>query len=96
MIIMGTKGETHSRATAFGSTAIYVMEKVRNCPVLAIPPQTLYTKVSEIVFPTSFQTHYKKQELKTLIDFAQIAQADIRILHVTESETLSEEQQMEN
>lgn len=93
LIVMGTKGDTDALNATFGSNTVTVMEKVRDCPVLAIPPQTLYTKVSEIVFPTSFQTHYKKQELKTLIDFAQIAQADIRILHVTESETLSEEQQ---
>ena len=37
MVIMGTKGKTASRKKIFGSVAINVMEKVRNCPVIVVP-----------------------------------------------------------
>jgi nucleotide-binding universal stress UspA family protein len=64
MIVMGTKGETNSKGTIFGSTATYVMEKVRNCPVIVVPEKAKNTLPKEIVFPTSYKTHYKKRELK--------------------------------
>ncbi|WP_317164184.1 universal stress protein [Psychroflexus aurantiacus] len=70
MIVMGTKGETYSRATTFGSTAIYVMEKVRNCPVIVVPLHAKSDIPKEIVFPTSYKTHYKKRELSYLTDIA--------------------------
>ncbi|MEZ4875326.1 MAG: universal stress protein [Flavobacteriaceae bacterium] len=92
LIVMGTKGDTDSLNVTFGSNTMMVMEKIRNCPVLAIPKDTLYTKVSEIVFPTSFKTHFKKRELDYLIDLAQITEAPIRILHIMKEEELDKEQ----
>ncbi|EDP70419.1 universal stress protein [Flavobacteriales bacterium ALC-1] len=92
MVIMGTKGETYSRATAFGSTATYVMEKVRNCPVIAVPLDAKITLPKEIVFPTSFKTHYKKRELNYLIDISKKCDATIIVLHISEENKLSKEQ----
>ncbi|WP_439152305.1 universal stress protein [Winogradskyella sp.] len=92
MIIMGTKGETYSRATAFGSTAIYVMEKVRNCPVIVVPNKAELKLPKEIVFPTGFKTYYKRRELIYLTEIAKKSDATIVVLYVEESETLSESQ----
>jgi len=92
MIVMGTKGETHSKGTAFGSTAIYVMEKVRNCPVIVVPQNAALTMPKEIVFPTSFRTHFKRRELIYLIDIAKKCNATIVILHVAEAKELDENQ----
>jgi nucleotide-binding universal stress UspA family protein len=92
MIVMGTKGETYSRATAFGSTAIYVMEKVRNCPVIVVPLNAKSVMPMEIVFPTSYKTHYKRRELKYLIDIAKKSEATIIVLHISENAELSKEQ----
>ena len=94
MIVMGTKGETHSRATAFGSTAIYVMEKVRNCPVLVVPESAKIEMPKEIVFPTDYKIHYKSRELIYLTDIAKNSDATIIILHVEEDEL--DKQQKEN
>lgn len=92
IIVMGTKGETYSRATAFGSTATYVMEKVRNCPVIVVPlnPKTVMPK--EIVFPTSYKTHYKRRELKYLTEIAKKSDATVIVLHISEEEELSKSQ----
>jgi nucleotide-binding universal stress UspA family protein len=96
MIVMGTKGETHSRTTAFGSTAIYVMEKVRNCPVIVVPQNTNKALPKEIVFPTSFKTHYKKRELNYLTDIAKKNDATIIVLHVSAEEHELDKAQKEN
>jgi nucleotide-binding universal stress UspA family protein len=92
MIVMGTKGETHSRATAFGSTAIYVMEKVRNCPVIVVPQKAKIELPKEIVFPTNYKMHYKRRELSYLIDIAKNSDGTIIILHVCEENELDKTQ----
>lgn len=93
MVVMGTKGETGSRNVAFGSTSTYVMEKVRNCPVIVVPESARIELPKEIVFPTSFKTHYKRRELNHLIDIAKKCDATIAILHVSEKSPLTKEQE---
>jgi nucleotide-binding universal stress UspA family protein len=90
LVVMGTKGDTDADNVAFGSNTVMVMEKQRSCPVLAIPPGTIYQDPSEIVFPTSFKTHFKKRELRFLTDIAKITNAPIRVLHVGDLSELSE------
>lgn len=92
MVIMATKGETDDGSIALGSNAIQIMEKIRNCPVLVVPKEAIQTMPKEIVFPTSYKTHYKKRELDYLIDIAKISNAAIRVLHVSEKEVLDENQ----
>jgi len=92
MVVMGTKGETHSRATAFGSTAMYAMEKVRNCPVIVVPQNSKIKLPKEIVFPTSFKTHYKRRELNYLKGIAKKCDATIIILHIREENELDKNQ----
>jgi len=92
MIIMGTKGETDHLDSTFGSTATYVMEKVRNCPVIVVPRKAKQTLPKEIVFPTSFKTHYKKRELNHLIDILKKCDAKLIVLHIETEDELSDEQ----
>jgi nucleotide-binding universal stress UspA family protein len=92
LIVMGTKGDTDALNKTFGSHTVMVMEKVRSCPVLAIPPTALYTVVEEIVFPTSFKSHYKKMEMDYLVYLAKITNAAVRIVHIIKEESLTEEQ----
>jgi nucleotide-binding universal stress UspA family protein len=93
LIVLGTKGNTDASNVAYGSNAVKVMEKIRNCPVLAVPPNVLFTEPNEIVFPTSFRTHFKRKELDHLIYIAQITNAPVRVLHVQKEEALDEIQQ---
>ena len=92
MIVMGTKGETKATNVVFGSNAIDVMEKVRNCPVLVIPECCDFISPKEIVFPTSYKTHFKQRELINLIELAKKYDAAIRILHVSQEEELDKNQ----
>lgn len=93
LIIMGTRGETDDKNVIFGSNAVNVMEKIRNCPVLAIPGNVIYKDPNEIVFPTSFKTHYKEKELATLIEISRLTNAPIRILHVQKGKDLNKDEQ---
>ncbi|GAA4884439.1 universal stress protein [Flaviramulus aquimarinus] len=92
MIIMGTKGKTNYRKTVYGSTAINVMEKVRNCPVIVVPKMAKHHLPKEIVFPTGFKTPFKKRELNHLIELAKKCEASIRVLHISLKNKLSDVQ----
>lgn len=92
LIVMGSKGIHDKSDNVFGSTTIAVMEKVRNCPVLAIPGDVTYKVPKEIVFPTNYEIYFKRRELQCLYDIAKITNASIRILHVKEDIKLDEKQ----
>ncbi|TVZ27567.1 nucleotide-binding universal stress UspA family protein [Gillisia sp. Hel_I_86] len=92
LIIVGNKGETDALDIVYGSNAITIMEKIRNCPVLVIPSHFEYKDPKEIVFPTSYKTHYKKRELEYLFEISKITNSPVRILHVNKSASLDEKQ----
>lgn len=92
LVIMGTKGASNKNGVLFGSNTITAMEKVRNCPVIGVPLDTRVGAVREIVFPTSFKTHYKKRELIHLVELAKLQDATICIVHINENDELSNSQ----
>lgn len=92
LIVMGTRGETNSKSIMYGSTAISVMEKVRNCPVIVVPEKAKLELPKEIVFPTNYKSSFKKRELNYLIDIARICHASIKILHIQKDDDLNEKQ----
>lgn len=92
LVVIGTKGESDATDILYGSNAVNIMEKVRNCPVLAVPAQVIYSRPKEIVFPASYKEHFKRRELLHLIEIAEITDAVIRILHIDQEDELSEEQ----
>ncbi|SNQ42839.1 universal stress protein [Cellulophaga lytica] len=92
LVVMGTRGETDSKHLILGSNAVVTMEKVRGCPVLAIPGHITYKAPSEIVFPTSFKTTYTKAELAVLVEIASITKAPIRVLYIQKNLDFSSKQ----
>ncbi len=90
LVVMGTKGATDDTNVFYGGNAIDVMEKSRNCPVLAIPGDYSFKEPKEIVFPTSFKTHYKRRELQYLYEISKITNAPVRILHINNEIHLSD------
>lgn len=89
---MGTKGDTDGTTVIFGSNAVTIMERIRNCPVLTIPKETVNGRPREIVFPTSYKTHIKLRELQYLIDIAKIGHASIQVLHISDGKKLNDVQ----
>lgn len=89
MIIMGSQGVTRSRKVAYGTVAIYVMEKIRNCPSIIVPKTASIEKPGEIVYPTSYDDPIYPDELKHLITVAKLSNARIAILHVSKEEELT-------
>ncbi len=92
LVIASNKGETNDLDTVMGSNAVEMMENVRNCPVLMIPSNIAFKVPNEIVFPTSFKTHFKRRELAHLIEIAKITNTPVRVLHVNKEDQLSKEQ----
>ncbi len=93
MIVMGTRGVTNNKDVAYGRNAINVMEKVRSCPVLAIPRNIKFEALNEIVFPTDFEAKFNLDEMETLRRIAETANASIQFLHVGNENNLDETQQ---
>lgn len=92
MIVMGTKGATGAKEVLYGSNAVNVMKKVRECPVLVFPESANMGALVEIVFPTSYKTNYKRRELKHLVEIAKSFGSSIRVLHIIEDDHLSDDQ----
>lgn len=93
LVVMGTQGQSDEKSVILGSNAVNLIEKIRSCPVLTIPSVATFKNPNEIVFPTSFRTHYKLKELDMLVEIAQITKAPIRILHIQNKRALTKAQE---
>ena len=91
--VMGTKGAGGTRSTVFGTNTVNIMEKVTECPVLAIPEKVRFSPPKEIVFPTDFKASFKRKEIHVLLDIAKNHKSAIRVLHIMESTKLSKKQE---
>lgn len=89
IIIMGTKGDSGSRTTIFGTNTINLMEKITECPVMAVPKDFEFAPPKEIVFPTDYKTSFKRRELNYLIEIAKMHGTAIRILHIKDGAILT-------
>ncbi|TDT40481.1 nucleotide-binding universal stress UspA family protein [Maribacter spongiicola] len=92
LVAMGTKGATGLKGVLFGSNTVMAMEKIRECPVLAIPEHVSFMSPKEIVFPTDFKDAYKRSEFRYLIELAKMHNAEIAILHLEKNKELTETQ----
>ncbi|HDZ15031.1 hypothetical protein LCGC14_1481300 [marine sediment metagenome] len=93
IIVMGTKGDTGSRTVIFGTNTINLMERITECPVLAIPVDVRFSPPKELVFPTDYKTPLKRKELSYLIEINKMHGTAIRILHIKEEAELKKAQQ---
>lgn len=83
LVVMGTQGATGARGVILGSNTVWAMEKIRECPVLAVPEGVAYRSLKEVVFPTDFKQVFKRKELNFLIALTARHEAAIRVLHVS-------------
>lgn len=92
MVIMGTKGASGVDSVVFGTNTVDAMEKVTECPVMAIPENLQFKVPKEIVFPTDYKTNFKRRELNYLLEIALYHNAAIRVLHIEKEFKLSRDQ----
>ncbi|WP_299668131.1 universal stress protein [uncultured Polaribacter sp.] len=92
MIVMGTNGAGKRRDKIYGSNTVITMEKITNCPVLAIPREAKFPPTNEIVFVTDFSIPYKKNELLSLKEITHKSEVPLRILHISNNMSISEKQ----
>jgi len=93
IIVMGTKGITDASNSIFGTNAVGVMEKITQCPVIAVPGERSFVPPKEIVFPTDYKTAFRRKELNYMTEIAKQHGSAIRILHIEKESELNEGQQ---
>lgn len=93
LVVMGTKGISSNRGVIFGSNTVNTIEKVTECPVLAIPEDVRFSTPKEIVFPTNYKSVFKHKELRYLVEIAKMHDTAIRVLYVTKRPDLNEKQE---
>jgi hypothetical protein len=95
LIVMGNKGASHKKGIFMGSNVIRILNAVNNCAVLAVPEEATQDRPQEIAFASAFNTDYRPESLRLLLEIATMCSAAIRVVHINEEERLSEAQ-MEN
>ncbi len=92
-VFMGTQGASGMKEVFLGSNTVKVIRNVDNCPVMVVPEQFEFGLYKEILFATDYKHHYKKAELKPLLDLVRITMANLRVAHIHVEEKLDVEQQ---
>ncbi|WP_455169133.1 universal stress protein [Aegicerativicinus sediminis] len=91
IIVMGTRGETNDKKITFGSHTLQVLKYVR-CPVLAIPENYQHIQPRRVLFTTNYLIPYKRRELKLLCEMVHPYRAQIDLLYMSKSNSLSQRQ----
>lgn len=90
--VMGTQGQKARAERSFGSRTLRALKSL-DCPVLSIPDGYAYQAPKRMVFATDFRVPYKRRELKLLCEVACSYRSQIRLLYVSDSDSLDAGQQ---
>lgn len=82
IIVMGTRGITDSSNTILGTNTVGIMEKIIECPVIAVPAGFSFSPPKEIVFPTDYKTPFRRKELNYMFEIAKMHRTNICVLHI--------------
>lgn len=93
LVVMGSKGQTGAKEIFLGSNTMQVVNRIKHCPVLAVPRQVDYKTPKEIAFVTDFKKGCEKKTLAPLLFLASLHGATVHVMHITEEEILDKEQE---
>lgn len=93
IIVMGTKGATGAKEIFFGSNAVSIVKKMKNCPVLLVPENYEFVIPKQIAFPTDYNRYCDAKELQYLKNMADLHASKIRVVHINVEEKLDENQE---
>ncbi len=88
MVVLGTQGASGAKEFFLGSNTVHVIRKAI-VPVLAVPNEYRYKEVKHILFPTGYETKYKPNELKPILDTVERFKATLHIVHALEDYELT-------
>lgn len=92
LVIMGTKGATGFDRFFIGSNTVKTIQNIKDCPILMVPFDYEFNAPKHIAFSTDFKRKFEEKEIKALLDFADLYQAHIYVLHIDEKEKLDAKQ----
>lgn len=93
IVIMGTKGITNSSNKILGTKTVEVMEKITQCPVIAIPVDFRFEPPKEIVFPTDYNTVFKRRDIHHMFEIAKLHGSSVHVLHIEKEKKLNKGQE---
>ncbi len=93
LVVMGNKGLTDASDIFFGGSTLRVLNKIKKCPILAIPGEMDFKQPKEMAFITDFKKGCAKDSITPLLFLASIINASIRVMHISEEEILNQEQE---
>lgn len=93
LIVVGAKGDSHIRKYLLGSTTTVLIEKA-DCPVLAIPPNTPFKSIKNIVYASDLEGS-DIFTIEDMVAFASPFDARIHVVHITSNDKKTSEEQME-
>ena len=84
LVVVGTKGESKLKQLIVGSTT-KLLVTTATCPVLAIPENTTFKEIQQIVYASDFDPN-DIPAIKRIIPISQVYHAKIAVLHLFENE----------
>lgn len=93
LVVMGNHGCSELKAILLGSNTLNVIEGVHDCPILAVPKEIEFSIPKEIAFVTDYSRSYDAAVIRPLISLAQSNGSKIRVMHISNEEELTKEQE---
>lgn len=94
LVVMGSKGASGAKEVFMGSNAVKVIKKIRNRPILVVPDEHDFKRLTKIVFPTDFSRTFNKYELKPLREIAEVWNARVLVLQVAQEFRYDKDQEI--
>lgn len=94
MIVAGMKGKSALKDFIMGNTTRKLIDKAP-CLVLAIPEDTYYKEIKNIVYATDFEINEDIEVIKKLTEIAKVFDAKIKVVHIVTKQDYEGEAQME-
>lgn len=80
LVVLGTKGQSKLKQLIMGSTTKALVSKAP-CPVLAIPEETVFSQINQIVYASDHDPH-DMAVVKRIAALAKRYDADLSVLHI--------------
>ena len=93
LVVMGTKGASGVNKYFMGSNTVKIVQNLKFCPILAVPENVDFYIPKQIAFPTDFNRIYEDEEINPILDFADLFNAHIHVLHINVEEYLTDLQE---